>query len=94
MTADWCLTCKANKALVLERDPVLSVLNSDAVVAMQADWTQPDKRIGAFLESHDRFAIPFNAVFGPSAPQGIVLPEILTTTSVLEAIETASLASR
>ncbi|MDP7152481.1 MAG: protein-disulfide reductase DsbD family protein [Paracoccaceae bacterium] len=94
VTADWCLTCKANKALVLERDPVLSVLNSDAVVAMQADWTQPDKRIGAFLESHDRFAIPFNAVFGPSAPQGIVLPEILTTTSVLEAIETASLASR
>lgn len=94
VTADWCLTCKANKALVLEREPVLSALNSDEVIAMQADWTQPDKRIGEFLEAHGRFAIPFNAVFGPSAPEGIILPEILTASSVLEAIDTASLASQ
>ena len=26
VTAEWCITCKANKALVLERDPVASVL--------------------------------------------------------------------
>lgn len=94
VTADWCLTCKANKALVLERDPVLSALNSTVVIAMQADWTQPDRRIGEFLEGHGRYAIPFNAVFGPSAPEGIILPEILTATSVLEAIETARLASQ
>ena len=33
VTADWCLTCKANKALVLERDPVLSVLVGGEVTA-------------------------------------------------------------
>lgn len=92
VTADWCLTCKANKALILERDPVLSHLNSSDVVAMQADWTQPDKRIGDFLESHGRFAIPFNAVFGPSAPDGIVLPEILSVDGVLDAMKQAGLA--
>ena len=94
VTADWCLTCKANKALVLEREPVLSTLNSTEVIAMQADWTQPDKRIGEFLEGHGRYAIPFNAVFGPSSPEGIILPEILTATSVLSAIETAGLQSQ
>ena len=59
---------------------------------MQADWTQPDKRIGDFLESHGRFAIPFNAVFGPSAPDGIVLPEILSVDGVLDAMKQAGLA--
>lgn len=94
VTADWCLTCKANKALALERDPVLSLLNSSDVVAMQADWTQPDKRIGDFLESHGRYAIPFNAVFGPSAPDGIVLPEILSVDGVVEAMKQAGLAEK
>ena len=49
ITADWCLTCKANKALVLEREPVLSALNAPDVTPMQADWTRPDERISRFL---------------------------------------------
>ena len=89
VTADWCLTCKANKALVLERDPVLSTLNGDAVVAMQADWTRPDDRISRFLETNDRYGIPFNAVYGPNAPNGIVLSEILSSQDVLEALRSA-----
>lgn len=89
VTADWCLTCKANKVLVLEKDPVLSVLNSEGVVAMQADWTQPDPKISRYLETHNRYAIPFNAVYGPNAPNGIVLPEILTSQEVLDAVDTA-----
>ena len=40
VTADWCLTCKANKALVLDRDPVVSALAAEGVTPMQADWTR------------------------------------------------------
>ncbi|MCA0871406.1 thioredoxin family protein [Seohaeicola saemankumensis] len=90
VTADWCLTCKANKSLVLERDPVLSILqNPDQVVAMQADWTRPDARISQFLEANNRFGIPFNAVFGPSAPDGILLSEVLSPTVLMDAIDAA-----
>ena len=89
ITADWCLTCKANKALVLEREPVLSVLIGGEVTAMQADWTRPDERISRFLESHNRYGIPFNAVYGPGAPDGIVLSEILSSQDVLAAFENA-----
>lgn len=90
VTADWCLTCKANKALVIERDPVLAALRGPNVTPMQADWTRPDERIARYLESYGRFGIPFNAVFGPSAPQGILLPEILSSDEVLDALKTAA----
>ncbi len=89
VTADWCLTCKANKTLVLDREPVASALRAPGLVAMQADWTRPDASISRYLKSFGRYGIPFNAVYGPGAPDGIVLPELLTTQVVLDAIENA-----
>ena len=90
VTADWCLTCKANKALVLSNVEIATLLESDQVVAMVADWTRPDETIRAYLEANDRFGIPFNIVYGPDAPEGIALPELLTTGATKTAIETAS----
>ncbi len=89
VTADWCITCKANKALVIERDPVLSALGTENVTAMQADWTRPDEGISRYLASFGRFGIPFNAVYGPSAPQGIVLSELLTSSEIIDALRIA-----
>lgn len=89
VTADWCLTCKANKVLVLDREPVRSALNAESVTAMRADWTRPDKKISRYLSGYNRFGIPFNAVYGPAAPDGIVLPELLTTSEVMEALAAA-----
>jgi len=97
VTADWCLTCKANKALVLDHDPVAAALAAPGVIPMQADWTRPDDRISRYLERFNRFGIPFNVVYGPAAPNGIVLSEILSASSVLDALERAesrSLVSR
>ena len=89
VTADWCLTCKANKALVLDREPVASRLQAPGIVAMLADWTRSDESISRYLESFGRYGIPFNAVYGPQAPDGIVLPELLTTELVLDALREA-----
>ena len=89
VTADWCVTCKANKSLVLDREPVVSALQADWVIAMQADWTRPNDAIARYLKANNRFGIPFNAIYGPRAPEGIILPEVLSTQSVLDAIETA-----
>ena len=60
------------------------------IIAMQADWTRPNDEIARFLEQHGRFGIPFNIVFGPEAPSGIPLPEILTQSLVIEALAHAS----
>ena len=88
VTADWCITCKFNKAAVLERGPVAARLAGD-VVPMRADWTRPDAAISAYLARFSRYGIPFTAVYGPGAPAGIALPELLTDGAVLEAMDKA-----
>jgi len=90
VTADWCLTCKVNKRLVLQEDPVRDLLAKDGTVAMRADWTRPDDAIAAYLQDNARFGIPFNAVYGPGAPEGIPLPELLTDGVVTEALTRAA----
>lgn len=89
ITAAWCVTCKVNKALVLDDGEVKRRLSSD-VVPVQGDWTKPDPRISAYLQSLGRYGIPFDVVYGPGAPAGIVLPELLTTRVVLEAFDKAA----
>ncbi len=89
ITADWCVTCQVNKAVVLERGAVAERLTSGAVGLMRGDWTRPDPAIAAYLARHGRVGIPFNAVYGPAAPQGITLPELLTESAVLDAIARA-----
>ncbi len=89
VTADWCLTCQANKQLVLQRGAVAERLGAEDVVPMRADWTLPDDAIASFLASYGRYGIPFYVVYGPEAPEGLVLPELLTSDIVLEAIAQA-----
>ncbi len=91
ITADWCITCQVNKAAVLDREPIASRLfEEEKVRAMRADWTRPSDEISAYLASFGRYGIPFNAVYGPGAPQGIVLPELLSADAVAAALDRAS----
>lgn len=90
VTADWCITCQANKTLVLYRGEVVKRLNADPVVAMSADWTRPSTAISRYLARYGRYGIPFNIVYGPGAPEGILLPEILTSGAVLSALDRAA----
>ncbi|MBB4313184.1 protein-disulfide reductase DsbD family protein [Roseospira marina] len=89
VTADWCVTCLVNKRVVLDRDPVATRLAADGLVRMRGDWTRPDSGIAAYLARHGRYGIPFNAVYGPGAPDGLILPELLTEGVVLDALDRA-----
>jgi len=90
VTAKWCITCQVNKALVLSKGETYIRLSDPDLVAMQGDWTKPSEVISTYLASFGRYGIPFNAVYGPGAPDGIALPELLTQKVVLEAIDQAS----
>jgi suppressor for copper-sensitivity B len=57
---------------------------------MQADWTRPNPKIAAYLKSFGRFGIPFNVIYGPGAPNGETLPELLTPGFVLAVFGKAS----
>jgi len=98
VTADWCVTCKANKALVLDRTPVSTTLQkavSDGrLLLLRADWTRPDKEIAALLASYGRYGIPFNMLLTPDGDADIILGEILTTSSVMSALENAAVTAK
>lgn len=87
--ARWCLTCQINKRAVLQTPEVMAFFKKHKILCMRADWTEADGRIGPFLKRFGRAGIPFNIVFGKSAPQGIVLPEILTKDAVYRSITRA-----
>lgn len=89
VTADWCLTCKVNASLALSPAAVRHQLAAPDVVAMRADWTRPSPAIARYLREFGRYGIPFNVVYGPGAPQGVILPEILTPDIVLRSLARA-----
>jgi len=90
VTADWCITCQVNKKLVLDTRAVSDRLAAPGIVRMRGDWTLPSDAISAYLAGFGRYGIPFNAVYGPGAPEGVALPEILTRDAVLAALERAA----
>lgn len=89
VTADWCVTCKANKYNVLMRDDVQKALTENDVVALRGDWTLPSKPINDFLQKRGSVAVPFNQIYGPHKPAGEILSPLLTRDAVLQGLKDA-----
>lgn len=89
VTAEWCITCQVNKKRVLQVGDVAEVLNNSKVITMRADWTKPNTQIANYLASFNRFGIPFNVIYGPNSPSGVVLPELLSNSAVFAGLEQA-----
>ena len=86
ITADWCATCQFNKINVLNSETIISLFKENDVTLIRADWTKPNDKINLFLEKYDRFGIPFNALFSPNFPEGILLSELLSEKEMIDAI--------
>jgi len=91
VTADWCITCIANEQAVLLTDEISTAFADHDVAYMVADWTHYSEDIGKFLQKHGRNGIPFYIMY-PSDPtqKPIILPQLLTKSTMLEAIASAS----
>ncbi|ENF7816425.1 thioredoxin family protein [Enterobacter soli] len=89
VTADWCVTCKANKYNVLLRDDVQDALSAPDIVALRGDWSRPSASISQFLTTRGSAAVPFNQIYGPGLPQGHVLPALLSREAVLTTLSDA-----
>jgi suppressor for copper-sensitivity B len=89
VTADWCVTCKANKFNVLLRDDVQQALSDKQVVALRGDWSRPSKPINEFLQKRGSVAVPFNQIYGPGMSAGEILSPLLTRDAVLQGLKNA-----
>lgn len=85
-TARWCATCQTNKKFVFGSDELRRFFAEKKIATLRADWTGHDPRITAELASYRRSAVPFNLIWKPSADTPVVLPEILTPGTVLNAL--------
>lgn len=89
ISADWCVTCKVNEHRVLNQPDVIAALRQPDVVALRGDWSQPSEAIALFLEARNRYAIPFNKVYGPGMPEGEMLSPLLDKHTLLTTLNKA-----
>ncbi len=85
VTADWCISCKVNERVALKNRQVQEFFEQEDVLYLVADWTRADPAITNFLESFGRSGVPLYLVYLPGQAEPLVLPQILTPSSVVEA---------
>jgi thiol:disulfide interchange protein len=90
MTADWCVTCKANEHAVLDTDAFRALLTKTGAVYMKGDWTDVNPTIAAFLQQYHSPGVPLYVVFPKGGGEGRQLPTVLTRGIVERALTEAS----
>jgi len=92
MTADWCITCKANHAVAINITATKELFREKKIRYLIGDWTNQDPEITKFLKSYGRSGVPIYVYYAPpkgtgkSRPDPVILPQILTPGIVANAI--------
>jgi thiol:disulfide interchange protein DsbD len=90
MTADWCVTCKANEHTVLDTASFRDLLQRTGTVYMKGDWTDVNPTIAAFLDKYHSPGVPLYVVFPHGGGEGRKLPTVLTSGLVEQALTEAA----
>lgn len=77
-TAAWCLTCQANKAIVLDTQEMQDFFQKEGVILFLADWTNSDPVITKELERFGRIGVPMYLAYPKGSKEPKVLPQVLT----------------
>ncbi|MGN6328045.1 MAG: protein-disulfide reductase DsbD family protein [Rhodanobacter sp.] len=90
MTADWCVTCKANEHTVLDTAAFRALLQRTGAVYMKGDWTDVNPVISAFLQQYNSPGVPLYVVFPGNGGPGRQLSTVLTPSMVEQALTEAA----
>ncbi|MEO8747965.1 MAG: protein-disulfide reductase DsbD [Rhodanobacter sp.] len=90
ITADWCVTCKANEHTVLNTPAFHDLLKRTGTVYMQGDWTNVNPTISKFLASYNSPGVPLYVVFPADGGPGEQLSTVLSTAMVEKALTMAA----
>lgn len=86
-TAAWCVSCQANKLMVLDTEAVREAFEARDVLRLRADWTRQDPAITAELARHGRNGVPLYLLYDGKGGAPQVLPGLLSTGIVLDALD-------
>ena len=81
-TADWCLTCKVNEGVAIEREATRDAFEKAGVVALRGDWTRRDPAITRFLTDQGAAGVPLYLWY-PAGGKPQQLPQVLTPDSLV-----------
>lgn len=90
MTADWCVTCKANEKTVFSGARFRAALEAANAVYMVGDYTDVDPAITAYLQRHRAVGVPLYVVYPRGGGEGRILPTLLTAGMVEDALREAA----
>ncbi|MXO49972.1 thiol:disulfide interchange protein [Erythrobacter gaetbuli] len=76
-TADWCVTCKVNESVAIEREEARAAFEQAGVVSLRGDWTRKDEEIASFLASQGAAGVPLYLWY-PAGGDAQQLPQVLT----------------
>lgn len=82
-TADWCVTCKVNEGLAIEREATRAAFERAGVIAVRGDWTERDPKISAFLTKQGVAGIPLYIWYSPNG-QPQQLDQVLRPDTLVE----------
>ncbi|MEL6827633.1 MAG: thioredoxin family protein [Pseudomonadota bacterium] len=88
-TAEWCVTCQANKLQTLQTRPVVDAFEAGNVAFLVADFTNGDKTIALELQKHNRAGVPMYLWYAPGRSDPDVLPELLSIDLVTGLVDAA-----
>ena len=83
-TADWCVTCKVNESVAIEREDVRAAFEQAGVVTMVGDWTVRDEAITRFLTAQGAAGVPLYLWYAPGAAAPQQLPQVLTPDMLIQ----------
>jgi thiol:disulfide interchange protein len=86
MTAAWCITCLVNERVALSGATVARAFAERDVLYLKGDWTNRDPAITDYLAGFGRNGVPIY-VFYPEQGEPLVLPQLLTESMVVKALE-------
>jgi DsbC/DsbD-like thiol-disulfide interchange protein/cytochrome c biogenesis protein CcdA len=82
-TADWCVTCKVNESVAIEREATREAFEDAGVIAMRGDWTRRDAAITRFLTDHGAAGVPLYLWY-PAGGEPRQLPQVLAPSSLVD----------
>ncbi|MFI4974845.1 MAG: protein-disulfide reductase DsbD family protein [Caulobacterales bacterium] len=89
-TAAWCVTCQVNEQVALNTAEAAAAFRRTGAVFLKADWTNRDASIAKALAEQGRVGVPLYLVYSPGSSQPRVLPQLLTSGLVAQALEAAA----
>ena len=89
LTADWCITCLVNERVALSSEKVIGLMGANGISYLKGDWTNSDPQITELLGRFNRSGVPLYLLYPRGQGEAVILPQILTESMVIDALNQA-----